>query len=108
MLQAGIATKDLDVRWVSSISWYFLNLFGLQSIFIFLLGNDNGKPADIPTPDSVVTNMLSSCFANGSANGPDGTRFDACIRTRPGPGQNVPNGSGEFGGVGALVHIRWR
>ncbi|MCJ1278556.1 ER membrane complex subunit 3 [Puttea exsequens] len=41
MLQSGIATRDLDVRWVSSLSWYFLNLFGLQSVFIFILGNDN-------------------------------------------------------------------
>lgn len=43
MLQAGVMTQDLDVRWVSSLSWYFLNIFGLQSIFIFILGNDNGK-----------------------------------------------------------------
>ena len=43
MLQSGIATRDLDVRWVSSLSWYFLNLFGLQSVFIFILGNDNGE-----------------------------------------------------------------
>ncbi len=42
MLQSGVATRDLDVRWVSSLSWYFLNLFGLQSVFIFILGNDNG------------------------------------------------------------------
>ncbi|KAI9831382.1 MAG: ER membrane complex subunit 3 [Phylliscum demangeonii] len=41
MLQSGVATQDLDVRWVSSISWYFLNLFGLQSVFTFLLGDDN-------------------------------------------------------------------
>lgn len=41
MLQSGVATQDLDVRWVSSLSWYFLNLFGLQPIFTFLLGNDN-------------------------------------------------------------------
>lgn len=44
MLQSGVATRDLDVRWVSSLSWYFLNLFGLQSVFIFILGNENGKP----------------------------------------------------------------
>ena len=42
MLQSGVATRDLDVRWVSSLSWYFLNLFGLQSVFIFILGNENG------------------------------------------------------------------
>lgn len=41
MLQSGVATRDLDVRWVSSLSWYFLNLFGLQSIFGFILGADN-------------------------------------------------------------------
>lgn len=42
MLQSGVATRDLDVRWVSSLSWYFLNLFGLRSVFSFILGNDNG------------------------------------------------------------------
>jgi len=41
MLQSGVATRDLDVRWVSSISLYFICLFGLQSVFIYLLGSDN-------------------------------------------------------------------
>jgi hypothetical protein len=41
MLQSGVATRDLDVRWVSSLSWYFLNLFGLQPVFGFILGADN-------------------------------------------------------------------
>ncbi|KAI9681169.1 MAG: ER membrane complex subunit 3 [Caeruleum heppii] len=41
MLQSGVGTRDLDVRWVSSLSWYFLNLFGLQSVFTFILGDDN-------------------------------------------------------------------
>lgn len=43
MLQAGVATKDMDPRWMSSISWYFLCFFGLQPIFNFLLGSDNGE-----------------------------------------------------------------
>lgn len=42
MLQAGVATKDMDPRWMSSISWYFLCFFGLQPVFNFLLGSDNG------------------------------------------------------------------
>lgn len=42
MLQAGVATREMDPRWMSSISWYFLCYFGLQSVFNFLLGNDNG------------------------------------------------------------------
>ena len=41
MLQSGVMTRDLDVRWVSSLSWYFLCLFGLQGVFIFILGNEN-------------------------------------------------------------------
>ncbi|KAJ3201685.1 ER membrane complex subunit 3, partial [Entophlyctis luteolus] len=43
MLQAGIDTRDMDVTWVSSISWYFLNLMGLQSIFTIILGEGNCK-----------------------------------------------------------------
>ena len=42
MLQAGVATKDMDPRWMSSISWYFLCYFGLQAVFNYLLGSDNG------------------------------------------------------------------
>ncbi|ROT35594.1 transmembrane protein [Sodiomyces alkalinus F11] len=41
MLQAGVATKEMDPRWMSSISWYFLCIFGLQPVFVFLLGSDN-------------------------------------------------------------------
>ncbi|RYP71437.1 hypothetical protein DL771_004804 [Monosporascus sp. 5C6A] len=41
MLQAGVATREMDPRWMSSISWYFLCYFGLQSVFNFLLGSDN-------------------------------------------------------------------
>jgi len=44
MLQSGVATSDLDVRWVSSLSWYFLNLFGLRSVFNYILGSDNCMP----------------------------------------------------------------
>ncbi|GJJ07270.1 hypothetical protein Clacol_001470 [Clathrus columnatus] len=41
MLQRGVETQDMDVRWVSSLSWYFLNFFGLNGVYRLLLGNDN-------------------------------------------------------------------
>lgn len=41
MMQRGIETPDLDVRWVSSLSWYFLNFLGLNGLFRLLLGGDN-------------------------------------------------------------------
>ncbi|PWN41688.1 transmembrane protein [Ceraceosorus guamensis] len=41
MLQRGIDTQDMDVSWVSSISWYFLCLFGLNAVFRLILGEGN-------------------------------------------------------------------
>ncbi|KIJ70206.1 hypothetical protein HYDPIDRAFT_79326 [Hydnomerulius pinastri MD-312] len=41
MLQRGIETPDMDVRWVSSLSWYFLNFFGLNGLYRLILGGDD-------------------------------------------------------------------
>lgn len=50
MLQAGVQTKEMDPRWMSSISWYFLCIFGLQFVYVFLLGSDNGMFTHTPGP----------------------------------------------------------
>jgi len=50
MLQSGVGTRDLDVRWVSSLSWYFLTLFGLQPVYNFILGSNNGNVTPISHP----------------------------------------------------------
>jgi hypothetical protein len=50
MLQRGIETREMDISWVSSLSWYFLNLFGLNSLYRLILGDGNGELLSLKQP----------------------------------------------------------
>jgi len=62
MLQRGIETNDMDVRWVSSLSWYFLNFFGLNGLYHLILGGENSADAS--------RDMTASPFANAGGAAP--------------------------------------
>ncbi|KAF8925929.1 ER membrane complex subunit 3 [Dissophora ornata] len=73
MLQRGIETQDMDVTWVSSLSWYFLNLFGLQSVFTLILGS--GHAADAMR-DMQAMSTMGMGPAAGPQMGPTGQPQD--------------------------------
>lgn len=37
MLQSGVNTPNLNARYVSAISWYFVNLFGLRPVYSLIM-----------------------------------------------------------------------
>ncbi|AGO11054.1 AaceriAFR429Cp [[Ashbya] aceris (nom. inval.)] len=83
MLQSGVMTADLDARWVSSISWYFISMFGLDPVYNLLFGDEassqsamqqqmfvGGSVPGGPTPEALMKNYANdltiaqyeSCF----------------------------------------------
>lgn len=70
MLQNGVATPDLDVRYVSSISWYFVNLLGLKSVYSLLM--DDPAAASAMIQQQQQNQQLPNIGAPG---GPDAAKM---------------------------------
>lgn len=46
MLQTGVNTPNLDASYVSAISWYFVNLFGLRAVYLLIM-NDSEAASEL-------------------------------------------------------------
>ncbi|KAK0486934.1 integral membrane protein DUF106-domain-containing protein [Armillaria luteobubalina] len=96
MLQRGIETPDMDVRWVSSLSWYFLNFFGLNGLYRILLGGDNAAQ------DASQT-MMASPFATAGGAQPGPQDFNKLFKAEK---DNLAFSSGLYVWVGDDVEDR--
>lgn len=52
MLQSGIMTVDLDVRWVSAISWYFISALGVNPLISLITGYDDMSLQQLQLPQT--------------------------------------------------------
>eukprot|EP00547_Thalassionema_nitzschioides_P005693 CAMPEP_0194216662 /NCGR_PEP_ID=MMETSP0156-20130528/19455_1 /TAXON_ID=33649 /ORGANISM="Thalassionema nitzschioides, Strain L26-B" /LENGTH=300 /DNA_ID=CAMNT_0038945487 /DNA_START=78 /DNA_END=980 /DNA_ORIENTATION=+ len=69
MFQRGLGefTSNLDTSYVSSVSWYFLVMFGLRGFFRMVIGN--------PSQEQIESNQLQSSLGMTQSAGPK--QFDA-------------------------------
>jgi hypothetical protein len=59
MLQRGVDLANLDVSYVSSLSWYFLVTFGLSGIHRLILGDEAAGMEDM------MQMQVRRCIARG-------------------------------------------
>jgi hypothetical protein len=73
--------SSLDVSYVSSLSWYFLNLFGLRGLFSLVLGSDN--TASGATEAEIMAQQMQGGMGMGAGAGaaPDMTKMYAGEKT---------------------------
>lgn len=71
MLQNGVNTPDLNVRYVSAISWYFVNLFGLRAVYSLIMD-------DPAAAEALVSQQQQQGFQN--MGGPGGPKVDKVFK----------------------------
>lgn len=64
MFQSSIMTTDLDVSYVTGISWYFVNLLGVESLGK-IFGSYLGMPSLFPKPEDNVLENISLVLSSG-------------------------------------------
>jgi len=74
MLQRGVNLRSLDVSYVSSISWYFINIFGFRGLFTIALGSKGTHAVD-------NTKLLSQQMSGPMAGPQDITKIYGTERT---------------------------
>ena len=75
MLQRGIFLNSLNVSYVSSLSWFFINLFGLRGVFSLVLGSDNTA---VDNPDAMMQAQMQMGTGGmmGGPAAPDMTKIN--------------------------------
>jgi len=75
MFQRGLDLSTLETSYVSSVSWYFLVMFGLRAFFKLVIdGNGNSQKEHMEA--AVVQTQLGNTFAAGGGGGPQ-KKFDS-------------------------------
>lgn len=69
MFQRGLELQTLDTSYVSSVSWYFLVMFGLRGFFRLVIGD--------PTQEQVESTMLQQQLGTQTGGAPGPQQFDA-------------------------------
>lgn len=98
MLQRDIATPDMDVRYVSALSWYFLNLLGLNGVFRLILGGENAADGS--------RDMNSMAMLSGAAAGPMGPGKPDMSKLHKAEAENLALASDMYQWVGQGVEDR--
>merc|ERR1712129_451842 len=69
MFQRGLDLMTLETSYVSSVSWYFLVMFGLRAFFRLVIGQ--------PNQEVIESNMIQHSLGYSSASSQPGQGFNA-------------------------------